>query len=113
MTLEHHRIDERDEDGDIIPDGEFSISDADDTADFWDLEIARNCKDSVVEDFDSVTGILDVLGVANDPDEVADDCEDPEVQRMLEAGFGICRKVRLEDNDLRTPRARYASRSQD
>ena len=53
-TDKHVYVEERDEDGDIIPDGEFSISDANDTADFRDLEVASDCKDSVVEDLDSV-----------------------------------------------------------
>ena len=95
-TSKYQYAEERDEEGDIIPDAAISVSDMD--------EVAADREDSIAEDFNSVTGNLDVLRVAdahgdsdnvaevaNDRDdldvddldigdlEVADDCADPQV----------------------------------
>ena len=88
------------------------MSDAEDTA---------NNRDFIVEDYDSEvddpstfpefvpsckTGLCDlIVCICGHPagdredSEVEEDCEDPEAQRLVEAGFEVCRRVWFADDD--------------
>ena len=94
-------IEKKDDEGHIIPDGAFSVSDAD--------EIAEDREDSLADDYDSE--IDDPSTFCEFESEVVE-TEDTKIQQMIEAGFEAClkRRVRFADDDGGSTDRRYALR---
>ena len=92
-------IEEKDDEGDVIPDGVFSESEVD--------EFASDREDSVADDHDS--DIDDPSTFCEFESEV-DETEDTGIQQVVEAGFEPCsrRRVRFADDDGGSTDRRWA-----
>ena len=105
-TAKYQYIDEKDDEGDVIPDGVFSESDVD--------EIASDREDSIADDYDSE---IDDPSTFGEFESEVDETEDTEIQQMIEAGFEPCLRQRersdnvdvdVQERSDNVPRVRFA-----
>ena len=90
-THHYQYVEERDDEGDTIPDGVFSVSD--------DEEFDKNREDFIADDYDLH---IDDPSTFREFESDVDAAEDPECRQMIEAGFEPCpeRRVRFAEDDV-------------